>query len=137
MDYRFDYVFSYWIFAWFLLYEFGYTSYNPKIALIIALIENIGILGLMIYFKNSFIYIFFFALVVGCIKVLPIWLLRNTNYEWRDVYAMVALYLVYVLWLLFNKVDFKKYVSDRYYQIEHNKPFAPFVHLLTSILYKV
>jgi hypothetical protein len=51
MDYRFDYVFSYWIFAWFLLYEFGYTSYNPKIALIIALIENIGILCLMIYFK--------------------------------------------------------------------------------------
>lgn len=137
MDYRFDYVFSYWIFAWFLLYEFGITSYNPKIAIIIALIENIGILGLMIYFKNSFTYIFMFALVVGCIKVLPLWLLRNTKYEWRDVYGMIALFLIYILWLIVNKVNFRKYASDRYSQLKNNKPATPLVYFITNIGLKV
>jgi hypothetical protein len=30
---RFDYVFSYWIFIWYLFYELKWTSYNPKLAL--------------------------------------------------------------------------------------------------------
>lgn len=137
MDYRFDYVFSYWIFAWFLLYYLGFTSYNPKIALILALIENIGILGSMIYFNNSFIYIFLFCIINFFIKVLPIWLLRKTKYEWNDVYAMIALFLIYILWLLVNKVDFKKYASDRYSQIKTNRPAAPLTHYMTTIGLKV
>jgi hypothetical protein len=137
MDYRFDYVFSYWIFAWFLLYQFGFTSYNPKIALIIALIENIGILGLMVYFKNSFIYIFLFCLINFFIKVLPVWLLRNSKYGWRDVYIMFALFLIYILWLLINQVDFKQYAYERYEQLEHNSPAAPLTHYITTIGLKI
>lgn len=137
MDFRFDYVFSYWIFAWFLFYYFGFTSYNPKIALIIGLIENIGILALMIYFKNSFIYIFLFCLINFFIKVLPIWLLRNTKYDLKDVYALVALFLIYVLWLLINKVDFKKYMMDRYEHLKNNTPAAPLIHYITSIGLKI
>ena len=137
MDYRFDYVFSYWIFAWFLLYMFGVTTYNPKIAIIIALIENIGILGLMIYFKNSFIYIFLFFTVISLIKVLPLWLLRRTKYELKDFYAMVALFLIYILWLLINEVDFQKYASDRYSQLKNNKPVAPLTYYATTIGLKI
>jgi len=136
MDYRVDYLFSYWIFAWFLLYMFGFTSYNPKIALILALIENIGVLGLMIYFKNSFIYIFFFCIINFFIKVLPVWLLRNTKFEWKDFYVMVALFMVYILWLLINLVDFKKYITDRYQQLEHNSHSGPLMQYI-NILMKV
>ena len=137
MDYRFDFVFSYWIFAWFLLYQFGFTSYNPKIALIIALIENIWILGLMIYFKNSFIYIFLFCFINFFIKVLPIWLLRNSKHGRRDVYAILALFLIYILWLVINQVDFKKYINERYEQLQHNSPAAPLTHYMTTIGLKV
>jgi hypothetical protein len=137
MDYRFDYVFSYWIFTWFLLYQVGITSYNPKIAIIIGLIENIGILGLMIYFKNSFIYIFLFCLINFFIKVLPLWLLRKTKYELTDVYAMFELFLIYMLWLVINRVDFIKYATDRYEQLEHNSPAAPLTHYITSISLKI
>jgi hypothetical protein len=112
---------------------FGATTYNPKIAIMLALIENIGILGLMNYFKNSFIYIFLFCLINLFLKVLPLWLLRNTKYEWKDFYAMIALFLVYILWLLINRVDFKKYAADRYSQLEHNKPAAPLTHYMTTI----
>ena len=137
MEFRFDFVFSYWIFVWFLLYHFGFTSYNPKIALIIALIENIGILFLMIYLKNSFIYIFLFCLINFFIKVIPVWLLRNTKYDWKDVYAIFALFLIYILWLLINEVDFKKYVTDRYEHLKHNTPAAPLIHYISSIGMKV
>ena len=78
-----------------------------------------------------------FALVVGFIKVLPLWLLRKTNYEWKDFYAMIALFLIYILWLLVNRVDFKKYATDRYSQLEHNKPAAPLTHYITTIGLKV
>lgn len=37
---RLDYVFSYWIFAWYLLYIAKITKYNPKFVLILGIIEN-------------------------------------------------------------------------------------------------
>jgi len=63
MQSRFDFVFSYWIFVWSLLYNNKLVSYNPKFALIIALIANIIKLFTMIYYKNSFIYIVLFILL--------------------------------------------------------------------------
>jgi hypothetical protein len=57
---RFDFVFSYWIFIWYLLYMLKIVIYNPKWALMIALIENTFALALMFFYKNSFINIFLF-----------------------------------------------------------------------------
>ena len=49
--YRFDLVYSYWIFAWYLLYIFKIIPYNPKLVLIIGVVENF--LGLIFtYFLN-------------------------------------------------------------------------------------
>ena len=49
---RADLVFSYWIFVWYLLYIFKVTSYNPKLYLLLGLIENLAYLFLMIYYNN-------------------------------------------------------------------------------------
>ena len=38
--YRFDLLFSYWIFIWYLLYIFEIIDASPKLALIVGLIEN-------------------------------------------------------------------------------------------------
>ena len=38
---RFDFIFSYWIFIWYILYELKIVSYNPKGALVFALVENL------------------------------------------------------------------------------------------------
>ena len=49
---RFDFVFSYWIFAWYILYICNIVKYNPKWALTIGLVENIGILFLMFFYAK-------------------------------------------------------------------------------------
>ena len=59
---RIDYFFSYWIFAWYILYVFSIVKYNPKFALTIGLIENIIKLFFMLYHKNHwFIIVVFFC----------------------------------------------------------------------------
>ena len=131
MEYRFDYVFSYWVFVWHILYEFKIVSYNPKIAINLGIIENFAILCLMFYFKNSFIYIFLFCLVNVFIKIIPLWMLRNTNYEVKDAYALIVLFSIYLLWMLIiNNVNIKNYAKDKYYQLKNNKPVGPFTYYI-------
>ena len=48
-----DLIFSYWIFVWYLLYEFKIINNSPKLALIIGLITNTILLLLMIYYVNN------------------------------------------------------------------------------------
>ena len=127
-DYRFDYVFSYWIFTWYVLYEFKIIAYNPKIALVLGLIENLVILLLMFYFANSFIYIFLFCFVNFFLKVLPLWRLRNTGYYRTDLYALIGLFIIYMVWLYINQIDVQKYATDRFHQLKNNKPIGPFTY---------
>ena len=70
---RIDFIFSYWIFIWYILYELKLTVYNPKLVLWFGLFENLLHLLLMIYYKNSLISIFLFILVDIFIKIIPLW----------------------------------------------------------------
>ena len=99
---RFDFFFSYWIFAWFLLYAIKATKYNPKIFIIGALLENIIYVSLMVYYKNSLLYIFLFVLANIIIKILPLWWLWNTEYKLQDLVAGIVLFIIYTIWLYSN-----------------------------------
>ena len=106
-NYRFDYVFSYWIFAWFLLYHFKVTSYNPFCALLIALFTNtIGFIGL-IYYEYDMFDIVAFAIINFCIKVIPILCIKDKKIKKQDVGFLVLLYCVFLLWLKLNKFPIK------------------------------
>jgi hypothetical protein len=74
---RTDLVFSYWIYVWFILYVFKITSYSPKFALILGLVDNIIMLLLMIYFGSKGKTILLFIIINTFIKVIPIYYLRN------------------------------------------------------------
>ena len=99
---RIDLVFSYWIFAWYLLYIFKITSYNPKLYLWLGLIENLAYLCLMIYYNNSLLYISLFIFINTFIKVIPLVTLINTPYKMPDIIAGFILFLLYLGWLWFN-----------------------------------
>jgi hypothetical protein len=133
---RFDFIFSYWIFAWFILYELKITKYNPKIALIIGFICNIIELIAMIYFSNSFIYIFTFCFVNFFIKVLPLFILRNTGYTFVDIYATITLFFIYTFWLTINNINLVKMATTGYDEIKHNKPTAPFMYYASQFFSK-
>lgn len=129
---RFDFVFSYWIFAWFILYEINLTQYNPKIALVIALLTNVIELSAMVYFKNSFSNIFLFSGINFILKVVPLWILGKTEYKIIDLYAFIGLIFIYLFWLFMNHVNIKKELPNIVDRIIHNKPIGPIMYYVNK-----
>ena len=130
MDYRFDYVFSYWIFAWFILYQLNIIKYNPKIFLILASIENFIILYMMIYYKNDIKYILTFIFINIFIKVIPLIILWNTPNDIHDFYAGIIIFLMYIGWLYLSNINLKVQItqSDTWSRIKQNKTFSPIMN---------
>ena len=122
---RIDFIFSYWIFLWYIFYILSIVKYNPKFALSIALFFNTLQIGLMIYYKNSLTLILLFSFVTFLIKGIPLWSLRQTPYEMKQVGYTIILYGVYSLWLWINNTTPYRFMMNTYNQTKNNKPFGP------------
>jgi len=134
MNIRIDFVFSYWIFAWFLLYYFKLTRLNPLFALEIATIENTIVLLLMIYYKVPVFNIIRFLIINTFIKILPVIYLWETKIILRDIIVTCLLYLTYLLWLYINKEkDVFKIQYDIYKSLIHGKSDTPFMSLTQKL----
>ena len=129
---RFDYLFSYWIFVWYLLYFFRFTNYNPKFVLICAIIENIFFLFFTIYYKTYLSVIILFLLGMFIIKIIPLYLIWNTNIKWRDIVFTFILLFIYLIWLYINNVSIY-YVLNELKQVILNKKKFPSIELLLKI----
>ena len=112
MNIRFDLVFSYWIFLWYLLYQWKFTQYNPKFALIVGLVENCVYLFCMIVYKNTIVIIWLFVIINFFIKILPLYMVRGTSVRKSDIVFSFALFLIYIAWLIVNDVDLYKRLKD-------------------------
>lgn len=100
-QYRFDLVFSYWIFAWWVLYRTGWVRQSPKLALILGLLENLVLLVLMVFIQGApFALVGAFIIINTVLKVWPLYtVLSDHVYLWHDLitlFNVFALYLVYV-----------------------------------------
>jgi len=107
---RLDFIFSYWIFAWYLCYMFKWTNYNPKLALLLGLIENGTLLVMMIHYNRPILY---FVLDNMMIKVIPYMTIQQ-NMQWSDLYSTVMLFLVYLIWLKVNGQSYTKMVQGTF-----------------------
>ena len=117
---RFDYLFSYWIFVWYLLYFFRFTKYNPKFVLICSVIENIFLFCYMIYYNTYLSVIILFICGMFIIKIIPLYLIWNTKIKWRDVMFTIILLFIYISWLYINNVTIY-YVLNELNQVVLNK----------------
>jgi hypothetical protein len=131
---RFDFVFSYWIFAWYLIYEFKYIKYNPKFALTIGLIQNIIGLIFMFFYKNSGVVILLFCFINFFIKVIPLWRLRKTKYTWNQVLYTILFYIIYSIWLLLTGTNPYQVIKKSYQQIKKNEPIGPISYYLNNLI---
>ena len=125
---RYDFVFSYWIFAWYVLYALGVTTFIPKIALIVGIIHNTGLLLSMFYYKNDWIHIATFCFINLCIKVIPLWTVRNEPYRWKDFYALVVYFMMHLVWLFINGQ--MNGIDKALDQVKKNLPIGPFMQLV-------
>jgi hypothetical protein len=130
---RFDLVFSYWIFVWFILYLFKLTKYSPKFALILALLENTIMLILMFLYGTSIKTIIYFIIINTLIKLLPLYYLREERIKIRDIYFTAFLFVLFILWLSINKQSLTGNLKTIYNSLLYGKNETPFMSLLTNI----
>lgn len=112
---RFDLIFSYWIFAWYLLYINGVTKYSPKSALYAVLLVSCWLLVIMCYYNIAIFDITVFIILVSIMKVVPLWTLRKELIRTRDIYAALVLFGIYQIYVHLNGWTFdnqyKLYIS--------------------------
>jgi len=130
---RIDFIFSYWVFFWDLLYVFNLVPYNPKFAIICGFIENCLLLVCMIIFKTSLKIVTLFFTMVFLLKLIPLYFLRNCPIKLDDVYATIGLFLIYLLWLTFNNKSINDFLNHTKDMVLHNKNTLPGMVLLDKI----
>lgn len=137
MQSRFDFVFSYWIFVWSLLYNNKLVSYNPKFALFIALFANIIKLFTMIYYKNSLIYIVLFILIQLCIKIYPLWTLRNTSIGIPEILSSIVVFIIFNFWLWLNNESLIELTKKGHEAVKQNKINTPLIYSIDKYIMRL
>ena len=127
---RFDFFFSYWILTWFFLYYFKIVKSNPKLLILIGLIANVVTLSTIIYYRNSLNLILGFIIVNICIKVIPLYLLRNTRTHTNDILWYVLIFLIYCLWMYLNGINLIDFLKNNFNSIKNKKYDPPIVHIV-------
>ena len=110
---RADFIFSYWVFLWYLLFYFGIINVlNPKFAILLGIVENMIILFFMIYYKTKLQLIVTFFIMVIILKLLPIYTIWNTKIRSQDILATLVLFLIYVFWVFMNKKSMFGFIQN-------------------------
>ena len=142
-SYRFDLLFSYWIFVWYLLYIFKFVDASPKFALILGLIENFILLYSMVFIQSQPLKIVLIFIIINfCIKIIPLYTLSNEkiNLE-KDVKNTSFVFILYIIWLLLLNHNVKK-VRENLLQLfsknhKINKETTPTTALILDLEKKI
>ena len=130
---RFDLVFSYWIYLWYILYIFKITIFSPKFPIILGLLDNIIMLFLMLMYGTSKRTIFYFIIINTLIKIVPLYYLKNEPLKMKDIYFTILLFIIFILWLHLNKQSLFgniKLIHDSLLFGQNNTPFMAFINKL-------
>jgi uncharacterized membrane-anchored protein YitT (DUF2179 family) len=133
---RFDFTFSYWIFAWFVLYELKITNYNPKFALLFAFVLNVIQLLTRIFYKNNLAYIFLFVFANTFLKAIPLYILKNDKIVYSDIMATIYVFIAYNIWLIINGTNIIRNSSELLKNIQNNQPSSPFIYYVDKYFLK-
>ena len=130
---RADFVFSYWIYVWYLFYITKIIPYSPKFALILGLIDNFVMLVLMLLYGTSRKTIFYFIVINTIIKVIPLYYLQSQKILWKDIYFTCGLFILFIIWLHINKQSLQGNIKEIHDSLIYGKDKTPFMALLKKI----
>ena len=133
---RFDLVFSYWIFAWYLLYMAKIVSYKPKLAILLGIIDNtIMLLGMILYGSNLRTILSFITINVF-IKLLPYYSLRHETIRISDWKPTIIVFLIYCFWLYLNKENLTGNYKKVFDSLINNRDDTPAMQLFKKFSQK-
>jgi hypothetical protein len=130
---RIDYIFSYWILFVFVLYELGINPYNPKLLILAGLIENVGSIALLLFYRVSWITIGLFILNTILIKGIPLLLVWKDKIQAKDIYFSIGVFVLYNLWMQYNQIhifQFYEKIMDSVINERNETPFFWAIHRL-------
>jgi hypothetical protein len=130
---RVDFIFSYWIFFWYILYIFNITNYNPKFIIICGLIANLIILFLMFYYKTNPKLIYLFVIMMCILKIIPIYTIWNSKIKMNDIFITIFLIILYLLRIFIHKKNINDYIINTKKLIIYNKNTLPGMQLLEKL----
>lgn len=132
MEDRFDYVFSYWLFAWWIFYALRWTRHSPALWLFAAVFFELGLFFILFFYRYPAWYLGLFVAINLVIKGWPLWTMRRE--PWRDFWPGLVLYLTYLVWLRVNGETGTKIVERAWTEIKKTKPFSVGInHLLRRL----
>ena len=105
-----DFLFSYWVFLWFVVYYFfptgiGFESFkyriaSPKLAIIFALVENLFVFVSVMVFNRPFWGSLKYVTMIVFVKLFPLYLLRKDAIDFQqDIFVLIVVFLAYLLYL--------------------------------------
>lgn len=139
---RFGYFFSYWIVSWFVIYylivktnffistenkQYISENFNPKFALYIALLENIGIFLWLFVNKANLSVLIKYMIMIIIFKAIPLFVLKEDIIKMPyDLIPVSGLFVIYMIYLaLYNQTVYKIYKTSNEYLVkgENKTPF--------------
>lgn len=144
---RFDYLFSDWIFIWFIVYilagktkdSFGakiiYENMNPLIALFIGFFENVLLFILILLYNPNPELIFKFILMMFTAKVIPIIILYNTKIKLvENIMSLLIIFGLYNFYLYLENTNIYTIYKKTTINVINNNNKTPFFRLFNYII---
>lgn len=132
MKITFDKLFTYWVFAWFLIYYYSihYSVHviipSPIIGLYVGLVENLVVFISFITTSTNWIEWVKYIMIILFTKGLPIYLIYKEPFVWSQaMYSFLLLfivYLVYLQWLGTSVIEVYKETEKSLTQGKNNTP---------------
>ena len=138
-----EYIFSNWIYVWFIFYYFLintiHNTYilehylNPKFALYMALLQNIYTLLLFLFKQVKSIVIIKYMLIISFMKIIPLFLLRNKSLNFQtNIPITLFTFGIYHIFLYLNGKNFFKLYKEITASIMANNTNTPFFWFLNK-----
>ena len=103
---RTDLLFSYWIFAWAILYFMNILTVAPKLLIILALLEVVYAVYVALIKKYTMYGIIRLLFMNFWIKVVPLYYLWDVSITYKELIYSSLLFVVYLIWLYMNNQTF-------------------------------
>ena len=131
---RFDFMFSYWLFAWFLVH-LVVQSPSPKGLLWFGLLSEVVVLAIHIFYQTPAPLILFFVLYQILIKVIPLWMLRHEKIRLADFAFSGLLFVLYLKWLEINGTTLESVLQTSLQYMKDGVPSSPMAQLVFARAY--
>ena len=137
---RFDYLFTYWMFLWFILYYFLPTNTqrnspithffkqygNPLYVFYLGILENLATLGLLVWYNPDIQLIVKYILMMCVTKVYPAYLLYYLPTNWKiNLVLFVCVFVIYNTYLYLNDTSFYEVYKKTLTSIIYDRDLTP------------